>query len=217
VIPYYWEAFQRLLAEGIVLSGYRYIVSKDLKLRMGGLVEELVRLAKLYHLLTPVRVASLKDLGVICLDTEWSSVGRGEEVSIPLWLAHLLESSGAIEIREQGLNEVDIGRYLVVEKGLKTGEFQKLKSSFYMEAGRLINDLRTGSRASTTTERLLKIARIEADLEDLMRIRLRKLIHVAFLGGKLEGYLDSLTIEESALLNSLTNTLSRWLRAVKGV
>ncbi len=177
------------------------------------MIREYVKLATIYHLLNDVRTAVLRDLGSIRIGNDWINVRRGEEVSIPLWLADILESRGSVEIKEQKLSDVDISKYLLIERGLKSSEFQKLKPSFYFEIKTLLKRMKERGSEHIETY-IMRLARTEADVKDLIRIRMRKLVQIALLSKKPEEYMPLVLIEERILLNELIKDIRGWFEEV---
>ncbi len=179
------------------------------------MIREAVRLAMIYHLLSEVKTAVLRDLGKLKVGDEWISVRRGEEISLPMWLALILETRGSVEFREQRVSDVDISRFLLIEKGLKSSEFQKLKPTFYLDVKTLLNRLKRLDKERIETY-LLRYARAEADVKDLIRIRLRKIVQIALLSKNPEEYMPSILLEERVLLTELIKDLRGWLKEVSG-
>ncbi len=177
-------------------------------------VKDLAKLAMYYHLLDEVKVAVLRDLGHVRSEDGWELISRGEEASLPLWLALTLESKGYIELRDQRISDVDISKYLLIEKSLKGSEFLKLKNTFYVETSELLSKLRKLASKEDMREVLLRLVRVEADLKDLIRMRLRKIVQIALLGKEPEDYFQSLLLEERVLLRKLSETIKQWMKVV---
>ncbi|MCD6428466.1 MAG: hypothetical protein J7L12_02485 [Desulfurococcales archaeon] len=174
-------------------------------------------LANIYHLLSPVRVAVLRDLGRIRTESGWETFNRGEEAFLPLWLAKDLEKRGFVEIRENPLSEVDLAKYLIVERGLPRGKFQNLRDRFYLEARDLYKRLKSRvQEGRLNAKELLATIKVEADLKDIVSIRMNKIIQVALLGGKLEEFEEQLLLEEKVLFNYTKNLISMWYKEVLG-
>jgi len=180
------------------------------------LVKDLIKLAISYHLLDNVRVAVLKDIGTIRYEEGWESIRRGEEVTIPLWLASILESRGHVEVREQKVTDVEISKYLLIEKGLKGGEFLRLKDNFYVDVMRLLKEIKEIKRSGDVSDAIFKTVRVEADLKDFIRMRLRKIVQIALLGREPETYYQSLLLEERVLLKKLSDIIKLWVKVILG-
>ncbi len=176
------------------------------------MLKPFVDLSNVYHLLTPVRVAVLKTIGKVRVEGRWESFEKGDEASLPLWLAEGLRMSGYVEPREQELTDSDVGKYLMVEKGLKSNEFTALRERFYLEARELLKRLREGG--TSKSEDVLRAIKLEGNLSDLLRIRVRKIVQIAFLGGKVEEFADRLLPEEVALFSLIREALIEWDKEV---
>ena len=172
------------------------------------MIKDYVELATAYHLLSPVRVAVLKDLGRIRVEGGWETFVKGDEASIPLWLALALQDTGYVEIREQRVGDSDVGKHLMVERGLKGGEFQALKERFYLEVRELLKRMKNES--ATSPEEIIKLVKLESNLSDLLRIRLRKIVQISFLGAKPEDFMDKLLLEERVLFLVLRDVIREW-------
>ncbi|MCD6324549.1 MAG: DNA replication complex GINS family protein [Desulfurococcales archaeon] len=178
------------------------------------MIKPFAELSAAYHLLTPVRVAVLKSLGKVKVEGRWEAFEKGDEASLPLWLSEELRKLGYVDPREQELTDSDVGKYLMVEKGLKSNEFASLRERFYLEARELLKELREG--APKRSEDVLRAIKLEGNLSDLQRIRTRKIVQIAFLGGKVEEFADKLLPEERALFTLIREMLSEWSAEVLG-
>ncbi len=176
------------------------------------MLRALIELATSYHMLSPARVAVLRNLNKVRLENGWESFVRGDEATLPYWMATALSSEGYVDLREQKLTDSDVGKYLLVEKGLKSNEFTSLKERFYLEARQLMNSLKNSPIRGS--EDLAKLIKLEGNLSDLLRIRLRKIVQIAFLGGKPEEYVDRLLPEERALFVLVREMIASWSEEV---
>jgi len=179
------------------------------------MTEDSVKLAEVYHLLSPVRVAVLKDLGKLRVEGGWETYQRGDEASIPYWMAVLLEERGDVEVREPKLTDTDIGKYLMIERRMKGNSFHSLKERFYLEARELIRRLKEEGRENP--ENIMKAVRVEGNLSDIVRIRLRKILNAAFLSTKIDEITERLLPEERGLLLELSTTIQKWFDEVARV
>ena len=69
------------------------------------MLKGLIDLVKAYHELSPVRVAVLKDLGNVKVEGGSETFLRGDEASLPHWLARDLIKAGYVDLREQKLRD----------------------------------------------------------------------------------------------------------------
>lgn len=172
------------------------------------MLKHFIELVNAYHELSPIRVAVLMDLGRVRVEGGWETFVKGDEASIPLWMALELEKKGLVEIREQRVSDSDVGKHLMVERGLKGGEFQSLKERFYLEARKLLEKIKR--KPDLTPDEFFKLVKLESNLADLTRIRLRKIVQISFLGGKPEDFLDKLLLEERVLFIVLRDIIKEW-------
>ncbi len=177
--------------------------------------EDSVKLAELYHMLSPIRVAVLRDLGKIRVEGGWETYQRGDEAGIPYWIATFLEKRGDVEIRETRLTDTDIGKYLMIERRIKGGSFHPLRERFYLEARELIRRLKKEGEGKP--ENILRIVKAEGNLSDIVRIRLRKILSAAFLSTKIDEIIEKLLPEERGLLLELSIIIQKWFNEVTRV
>jgi len=178
------------------------------------MLKDYAELVNVYHELSSVRVAVLKDLGRVRVEGGWETFNRGDEASIPLWAFRELRRHGYVDIREQPLADSDIGKYLMNEKSLKGNKFTPLRERFYLEVKELLRALKESP--TRTSEEALRKIRVESNLSDLIRIRLRKIVQIAFLGANLEDYMGLLLPEERVLLLLLKEIIAEWNIEVLG-
>ncbi len=178
------------------------------------MIKKMVDLVEAYHELSPIRVAILKDLGRIKVEEGWETFAKGDEASLPLWLVKELVKAGYADLREQKLTDAEVGKYLMVEKGLKGSEFSPLKERFYAEVKDLLSKF--NELPIKSSEDALRKMRLESNVSDLVRIRLRKLVQIAFLKGEVGEFMDKVLPEEKVLLLTLSDVISEWLQEVVG-
>ena len=176
------------------------------------MLKELINLVEAYHQLSPARVAILRDLGRVRVEEGWETFVKGDEANLPLWLVRGLIKAGYVDLREQRLTDAEVGKYLMVEKSLKSSEFSPLKERFYMEVKELLKEFKESP--IKTSEDALRKMRLESNVSDLVRIRLRKLVQIAFLKGEVSEFMDKVLPEEKVLLNALNDAISEWLQEV---
>ncbi len=179
------------------------------------MTEDSVKLAEIYHMLSPVRVAVLRDLGRVRVEGGWETYQRGDEAGIPYWMATFLEKRGDVEVREPKLTDTDIGKYLMIERRMKGSSFHSLKERFYLEARELIRRLREEGRENP--ENVMKAVKVEGNLSDIVRIRLRKILNAAFLSTKIDEIVEKLLPEERGLLLELSAVIQKWFDGVTKV
>jgi len=165
-----------------------------------------------YQDLSPVKVAVLRDLGRVRIEGGWETFVKGDEANLPYWLAKELLRAGYVDLREQKITDTEVGKYLMIEKGLKSSEFTSLKERFYMEIKEILKNFKELSTKSS--ENVLRRMRFESNVSDLVRIRLRKLVQIAFLKEEVSEFLDKVLPEERLLLLTLNEFIGEWLQEV---
>ncbi len=175
-----------------------------------GMARDYVRLATAYHMLSPTKVAVLKDLGEVRTSGGWEEFRRGDEASLPYWMALGLMREGLIELREPRVSEADVGRNLLVERGLRGKEFSSVRERFYVEVRELIKKLESEGNPQS----YLRASKLRSSLVDFVRIRLRKMINAAFLSSKPEEMVDKLLPDERPLFLELATEIQEWVKEV---
>ncbi len=175
------------------------------------MLREALQLHSIYDDLEEVRVAILKDLGRVKLPHGWERLERGAEIRLPAWLAESLEAVGAVEVRESRLSEIDVTKYLLEERDLPRGSLVKLRTRFYAEVKRLMKSVKEAQMSARDVSSIPKLVKLEADIRDLIKLRLNKIAHIALLGGKLEDIENSALLREIYLLLSLRKLVNEWM------
>jgi len=175
-------------------------------------LESYLGLVKARRLMGSVRVLALRDLGRLPIDREWIEVRRGDEVSLPLWLALELSRRGFVELREGGLRDTELHRYQLLERGSKGGKLAEVREDVYLAAGLALGKLyREGSGES-----LVKADRMKSVLANLLEMRLGKLVNaVISVGDKQPSEITSV-LEEMLLFKLLRRALEVWKSSVVG-
>ncbi len=174
------------------------------------MVRDYVRLATAYHMLSPAKVAVLKDLGDVRTANGWEEFRRGDEANLPYWMALGLMREGYVELRESSVSEADVGRNLLVERSLRGRDFSNVKERFYVEVRELIKKL----EEEGTPQSYLRASKLRSSLVDFVRIRLRKMINAAFLSSKPEEMVERLLPDERPLFLELANEIQEWVKEV---
>lgn len=175
-------------------------------------LEPYLGLVKARRLMGSVRVLALRDLGRLPVDREWIDVRRGDEVSLPLWLALELSRKGYVELREGGLKDTELHRYHLLERGSKGGKLAEIREDVYLVAGLALGRLyREGSGES-----LVRADRMRSVLANLLDMRLGKLVNaVVSVGDKQPSEVTSV-LEEMLLFKFLRKALEVWRSSVLG-
>ncbi len=174
--------------------------------------EAYMSLVKVHRLLSSVRTLALRDLGVVMVGREAINVKRGDEVSLPLWLALELHRSGHAELREVTLRDIDLLKYCHMERMSRGGKLVDVREDLYLSAGMSIRKL-GGERApdsSSSTEKLKKA------LINLLDLRLGKLMSAALYLETRHASEVSNVLEEMVLYALLRKVIKSWRDSVLG-
>lgn len=177
--------------------------------------DSLLGLVMCLHKVSPVKVAVLKDLGKFTWSEGSEILSRGSEASLPYWLAKVLSEGGYVDIREPTTTYQDVAKALVTEKGLKESEFSQLRSRFFVEVKDLFKSLKKESVSNPDTA--ITLVKLESNSDDLIQLRLRKLLRLVLLSGdNIDEYLDKVLPEERVLLTIVHTLVNIWRKKVIG-
>lgn len=145
-----------------------------------------------------------------------TSVGKGQDVSLPLWAAEaLIQGNIAVNRDELRLNYKDFENILWKEQ-LET-PLQKLPDDFYMLAKELTRSfLEKANKETRDLESVKKLSQFDTLLRDIVCVRMSKIVKVALRGGDSLGVMSSLTDEETWLYQRLTKLLKTWEKGIVG-
>ena len=128
-------------------------------------------------------------------------IERGRAVRVLRGIASQLADSGLVRLGEEPLTLKDVAamRWLEAsEEGLI-----KLPDYFYIRAAKLVQNLKDDKKTG-----------IQNDLQEIMDIRVRKIIKLVFLKDPPTGLLEKLQPEEKFLYNLLREALNGWRRGL---
>ncbi|QKQ99588.1 DNA replication complex GINS family protein [Metallosphaera tengchongensis] len=128
---------------------------------------------------------------------------KGSQAEIPIWLTEILEQEGYVSPSPISIEE--ISKYLYQEKQNSTvpGSLVQLPWDFYMRAKATLSELTKG-KSIQEVERLNKISYM---INEVVRIRLRKIIQLASLNVGDQTILSKLTPEENLIFLELKKNL----------
>jgi hypothetical protein len=139
-----------------------------------------------------------------------TSVSKGQDVSLPLWAAEaLIEGNIAAARDELKLNYKDFENILWKEQ-LET-PLQKLPDDFYMQAKQLARSfLEKANKERRDLDSVRKLSQFDTLLQDIVCVRMSKIVKLALRGGDSLGAMSPLTDEETWLYQRLTRLLKTW-------
>ncbi|MEM1622611.1 MAG: hypothetical protein QXE75_05995 [Sulfolobales archaeon] len=172
--------------------------------------EAYIALVRAHRLLSSVRTLVLHDLGAVVVDKERVTVRRGDEVSLPLWLALELQHHGYAEVRDISLRDVDLLKYLHMERTSKGRKLAELREDLYFSAAMTASKM----SAEKTSEALPKAEKFRGVLNSLLDLRLSKLVNAAINLDVKQASEVSKILEEIVLYKLLKKVLELWRDSV---
>jgi len=165
-------------------------------------IEEMIDIRRLGFMLTPVKVLFKSPIQNLKFgDLQAESIPEGSIMSIPLWAAKILEKKGFVEIQDEGFEE-EFYKSVAKEKLLKDSlNLSQLSENFYLA----LLDFLDKKRSSPSTDVIARseYSKVYNDAQDLISIRIRKLLHFARPFTDVSEILPKLTLEEQTLLKIL--------------
>jgi len=131
--------------------------------------------------------------------------GEGDVVTLPLWLAFKLVEDGKA-VYDYNLTEAELkmlGSYVDGERYSGRMKLNPLSKNFYLEVKLLSKNL-------TDEER----KKVRKDLEDLVMLRLQKIVRLAMIPGDVNIESLNVTDEEAVLLYKLKDLISAWVQGI---
>ena len=165
---------------------------------------------------SPSRINFLRDFPETRLgDRVLGPYRMGQELELPLWLAHHLVQVGYARFREEEqltLNNLSTTHYRETLPGSR--QIPKLPRSFYFQLRRLLRDLK-GQEAKDRSkardlDRALALAR------DIANIRVKKIASLGASGEQTSELTSNLTAEEKALYEKIRTAVDSWKKDILG-
>jgi len=152
------------------------------------------------------RVQVIEDWGPVEFCNGTVSLVRGSEDEIPNWLALELERKGIVKKSEEITLE-ELGRILFQEKESvnKPAVLAKIPKGFY---SRIREQLQTISLSKDKNLEILdQLRKIRSRSEEIISIRLQKIIRLAFLETSDQSFLANMTEEELLIYQSIKDLI----------
>ena len=139
------------------------------------------------------KVMVLDDWGPFDDGFEEASLTKGSEDEVQFWLAEELQKQNKVKILDS-ISLEELGRIIFQERQdvNKPSSLVKLPKDFYFKVSALIKDLKM-RKDLESLEQLKKASQL---INEIISIRTRKIIELAFLGITDQEILDRLTAEE---------------------
>lgn len=133
---------------------------------------------------------------------------KGESVEIPRWVAEILEEEGIVKGLEEGF-EVEMFRALNREKLQGPHQISPVRSDFYLRLMRyLISLKRRGSSEAYNRFRIYA--------EDLVKLRLNKVVTFATSSAPVDQAIQNMTPEEIILYKEIHKIVELWRKLMTG-
>jgi hypothetical protein len=150
----------------------------------------------------PVKI--LKDTGGF-LEREFAlTLKRGQEKSLPLWIATELVKLGYAKLKENFIELSEL--HDVLKKEGEAHALQPLDEDFYLKVREQLRVLREID--SPTAQQSFE--RIEALLRDILSMRLFKILKIASQAKNARSFAESMTKEERVLFQELSSVCTQW-------
>jgi len=164
-------------------------------------------------LLHKKKVMVLDDWGPFDDGFEETSLTKGSEDELRFWLAEELQKQNKVKILDS-ISLEELGRILFQERqnANTPASLVKLPKDFYFRVTALINDLKT-RKDLEALEQLKKASQI---INEIISIRTRKIIQLAFLGVTDQEILDRLTAEEILVYKNIKYTIDHSIGEIIG-
>ncbi len=169
-----------------------------------------------------VRVVVLKDHEDIILPSGKIQLRHGTEISVPRWLARILEEKRIVEVKEAPMNLNELGRYSFLEVHTRTmsSTIQKLPLDFYQRLRDYLDKLRREVTKKPSPEVIDEYRKAQSYVYDILRIRLNRILSLVQAGaetGEIREELNKLTPEELILYKTIRKLLETWQKEVLGL
>jgi hypothetical protein len=159
---------------------------------------------------TPVRVMCNRNCPEIQLvGLKLGPFEEGKEYEIQYWIANELERVGIARFRDEELLDTrKLDKILWKEKVQQARQVSHIEEDFYPRLRRFLSRLKKG--ANSSPERNAEYRKAEAVAQDIINIRLRKIVALASSPEQTNEILNDLAKEERTLYNRLYTIISEW-------
>ncbi|HIH90569.1 DNA replication complex GINS family protein [Ignicoccus hospitalis] len=171
-----------------------------------------------------VKVILLKEVSDLFDGETFLKLGKGMEVELPRWLAKkLVDMNYAKYVKEKGVDETlkEVAKFRFLESKKDDPLPTQLPQDFFKRVREVVdkykNPVFEGKDVEELAQKLLKVTKIKAQLEELIDLRLMKIISKIINEGEVPVSLrERLTPEEQVIADELEGDISQWKRVVIG-
>ena len=134
---------------------------------------------------------------------------EGKEYEIQYWIANELERAGIARFRDEELLDTrKLDKILWKEKVQQARQVSHVEEDFYPRLRRFLSRLKKG--ANSSPEKNAEYRKAEAVTQDIINIRLRKIVALASSPEQTNEILNDLAKEERTLYNHLYAIINEW-------
>ncbi len=138
---------------------------------------------------------------------------EGSEYETYFWIAHELEKSGIVRLREdESIVGSRLSKFHWTERIQSAGQMSTLPDGFYSKLRRCLQELKAG--ANKAPERMLEYEKARHLTRDIVNSRVKKIVSIASAPAQTEQTLKNLTTEERFLYEQLYALVSEWRREI---
>lgn len=141
--------------------------------------------------------------------TKIPQLEEGKEYELPYWIANELDRAGIARFREDELLDArKLDKILWKEKVQQTRQVAHIEEDFYPRLRRYLDRLKMG--ANSNPERNAEYRKVVGVTNDIVAVRLRKIVYLASSTEQTNQTLKDLAKEERVLYDRLFNIINDW-------
>jgi len=173
-------------------------------------IERFVKARERAYLFENIKVTVEKDLEDDPILQRYGLKGlkRGDSVEMPRWIAEILEDEGIVRGLEEGF-EVEMFRVLNREKLQGPHQISSVRPDLYLRLRRYLLSLKRRGPSDAHN-------RFRIYAQDLVRLRLNKVITLATSSAPVDQAIPNMTPEEIALYKEIHRVVESWKRLMLG-
>ena len=138
---------------------------------------------------------------------------EGNTYDVQFWIAQILEKAGIVRFNEgERLDPPNLYKIQWTERIQTVGQLSKLPENFYPKLRRCLLKLR--EEAGEIPEKLQNYQKIKHLAQDIVNLRLKKIVSLATIPTKTRQILKSLTAEEKMLYERLNVLTNEWRKKI---
>jgi DNA replication factor GINS len=167
-----------------------------------------LKLLNILYELQPIRTTvlrSCKNIPVIDVTLQ-----KGSQISLPRFMAEILESQGIVEVGEGIIAQQDIAKVKFAHMQQRGG-IPKIDEFFYTKVKYSIKKLLSKAKLEGDIVLLRTVEKMREDFIDISSIRLSALFRAFQLKG-VDVIEKSCTMEEKELLNIIKTAYNKWIK-----